>query len=70
MPKDQAADLIKEAGKEGGKAVIQKTEKKPSLKIKIKMDLNVQVKLDAHIDGVRNIYSLVYTSRCQSSAHS
>lgn len=49
MPNEQAADLIKEAGKEGGKVA---TEEKPSsLKIKIKLDLNVQVKLDAHIDG-------------------
>jgi hypothetical protein len=50
--KDQAADLVKEAGNKGRKAAIEKTEKEPSLKIKIKLDLNAQVKLDAHIDGV------------------
>jgi hypothetical protein len=61
IPKDQAAGLIKEASKEGRKMATE-IEKPSSLKNKVKLDLNVQVKLDAHMDGVRRIVPLVYTS--------
>ena len=47
-----AADIAREAGKAGGKEVTETKDKKdPSLKITIKLDLNVHVTLDAHLDG-------------------
>jgi hypothetical protein len=48
IPKDQAEDLANKAGEKGAKAV---DEKKNSLKIRIDLNLNVHVTLDAHIDG-------------------
>jgi hypothetical protein len=48
IPKGQAEDIAAKAGEKGAKAV---DEKKNSLKIRIDLNLNVHVTLDAHIDG-------------------
>jgi hypothetical protein len=40
---------------EGAKKVLDNDEKKPSLNSKIKLNLNVNLTLDAHIDGVIEI---------------